>query len=181
MEKEILNSYATDLYALIKHTVTVVRTQKNSEKVTNKQLIDHLHNIDLALSGQLNEFQDLDETLKEGAEKTVKEKVAAAAGKVAGYIDSARNDAASKLLRDDYTALGMIASGYTMLHTASLGTDHEELQNFTRESLTRVAQLITETSKILPHIVAEELDISEVAEEAENNTQEAWKPENFLV
>ena len=107
--------------------------------------------------------------------------MASAAGKVAGYIDTARGDAASKMLRDDYTALSMIASGYTMLHTAALGAGNDELAEFTKESLTRIAQLITDTSIVIPHVVAEELEISDIANEAENNTQQAWDPENFMA
>jgi hypothetical protein len=68
-----------------------------------------------------------------------------------------------------------------MLHTSALGSGNEELANFTQESLTRIAQLITETSKTLPHIVAEEIDAENIADEAEENTQKAWNPENFLV
>ena len=85
------------------------------------------------------------------------------------------------MLRDDYTALSMIASGYTMLHTAALGVGNKDLANVTQESLTRIAQLITETSKVLPHIVADEMEVDNVAEKAEENTQKAWNPDNFLV
>lgn len=175
-----VKDYTTDLYELIRHTQTVVRSQKNSDNVMNPKAVDLLHDIDMAFTHQINGFEKLG-ILNEGTKKTVKDNLAKATGKIAGLIDSARDDAASKMLRDDYTALSMIASGYTMLHTLALGSNNQELANFTQESLTRIAQLITETSKILPHIVAEEMDISNIAEEAEENTQKAWYPENFLV
>lgn len=181
MDNQKLESYTTDLYALVNHTLTVVRNQKSSDKVTHPKAIDLLHDLDLALNNQVREFNELDGSLEESAEKTIKEKLASAAGKVAGYIDTARGDAASKMLRDDYTALSMIASGYTMLHTAALGAGNDELAEFTKESLTRIAQLITDTSIVIPHVVAEELEISDIANEAENNTQQAWDPENFMA
>lgn len=173
-------NYTTDLYELIKHTQTVIRTQKNSDEIMNPKSVDLLHNIDMAFTNQIDDLEDLG-VLNEGTKKTVKDNLAKATGKIAGFIDSARDDAASKMLRDDYTALSMIASGYTMLHTLALAEEKDELANFTQESLTRIAQLITETSKVLPHIVAEEIDATNIADQAEENTQKAWNPENFLV
>ena len=175
-----IDTYTTDLYELIKHTQTVIRSQKNSDKIMNTKAVDLLHDMDLAFTNQINGFEDLD-VLNEGAKKTVKDNIAKAAGKVAGFIDIARDDAASKMLRDDYTALSMIASGYTMLHTAALGKGKTDLANFARESLSRIAQLITETSKVLPHLVAEEMGNSGIADEAEKNTQKAWDPESLPV
>lgn len=180
MSDTSIDTYTTDLYELIKHTQTVIRTQKNSDKIMNTKAVDLLHDMDLAFTNQINGFEEIN-VLNEGTEKTVKENIAKATGKIAGFIDMARDDTASKMLMDDYTALSMIASGYTMLHTTALAKDRDDLADFTQESLTRIAQLITETSKVLPHIVAEEMDISEVADEAEENTQKAWDPESLPV
>lgn len=180
MSNSSIENYTTDLYELIKHTQTVVRSQKNSDSIMNPKAVDLLHDMDIAFTNQINGFEDLG-ILNDGTKKTVKDKLAKATGKIAGLIDSARDDAASKMLRDDYTALSMIASGYTMLHTSALSSGNKELANFTQESLTRIAQLITETSKTLPHIVAEEIDAEDIADQAEENTQKAWNPENFLV
>lgn len=180
MSRTSIEKYTVNLYELIKHTHAVIRTQKNSDKIMNTKSVELLHNIDMAFTSQIESLEDFD-ILDENTLKTVKDKLAKATGKIAGFIDSARNDAASKMLRDDYTALSMIASGYTMLHTYALAEENDELANFTQESLTRVAQLITETSEVLPHIVADEIDASHIADQAEKNTQKAWKPENFLV
>jgi methyl-accepting chemotaxis protein len=180
MSSNSFEIYTTDLYELIRHTQTVIRTQKNSGKMMNTKALDLLHVMDLAFTDQINGFEEMD-TLNDGTKKTVKNNTAKAAGKIAGFIDAARDDAASKMLRDDYTALSMIASGYTMLHTAALGKGNDELADFAQESLARIAQLITETSKVIPHIAAEAMDISEIADEAEKNTQEAWDPESLPV
>lgn len=181
MKEETLKNYSTDLYTLIKHTHKAVKAQQSSAKLSNEKASNLLHDIDLALSGQLARFDEMKGLLNDGAKSTIKETFAAFAGTIAGAIDTQRNDAVSKILRDDYTALSMIATGYTMLHTAALGADKKELADFTKDSLTNIAALITKTSKVIPHIVAEELDIEDVAEEAEENTQECWDPENFLA
>jgi hypothetical protein len=180
METEKLQDYTTDLYALIKHTLSVVKTQKTSKKVNHSKAVDLLHDIDLALTEQVNEFDQMEDLINDGTLATIKEKVAGFSGSIAGLLNTQREDPISKMLRDDYTALGMIASGYTMLHTAALGAGNEKLVNFTKSSLITIAALITETSRILPHAVAADLDIDSVAEEAENNTQECWNPENML-
>lgn len=180
MQEETLKNYSTDLYTLIKHTQKAVKTQQTSSKLTNEKASNLLHNIDLALSSQLEAFDSMDNLLNDGAKSTIKESFAAFTGAIAGALDTQRSDAISKMLRDDYTALSMIATGYTMLHTAALGADNSELADFTQNSLTRIAGLITQTSEVIPHIVAEELEIENIAEQAESNTQECWKPENFL-
>lgn len=180
MSDTTIETYTTDLYELIRHTQTVIRSQKNSQKMMNTKAVDLLHDIDLAFTDQIKGLEEMN-VLNEGMQKTVKDNIAKAAGTVAGFINTARDDAASKMLRDDYTALSMIASGYTMLHTAALGKGKDKLADFAQESLARIAQLITETSKVLPHIVAEEMNISEIADEAEKNTQQAWDPESLPV
>jgi hypothetical protein len=181
MKKEKLQDYTTDLYALIKHTLNVVKTQKTSTKVSNSKAVDLLHDIDVAFTEQINDFDNMKEFINDGTVSTIKEKVASFSGSVAGLLNTQREDPVSKMLRDDYTALGMIASGYTMLHTAALGAGEDELAEFTKSSLTTVAALITETSRVLPHAVASDLDIDEIAEAAETNTQECWNPENMMA
>ncbi|SMO53232.1 hypothetical protein [Gracilimonas mengyeensis] len=180
MQEETLNNYTTDLFTLIKHTHKAVKTQQTSSKLTNNKASNLLHDIDLALSGQLKKLEGMDDLLNDSTKSSIKETFAAFTGAIAGALDTQRKDAVSKMLRDDYTALSMIATGYTMLHTAALGADHQELADFTKESLTQIAALITQTSEVIPHAVADELEIGGVAEQAEKNTQECWKPENFL-
>ncbi|MDR9416141.1 MAG: hypothetical protein RI564_07645 [Gracilimonas sp.] len=180
MQEETLNNYSTDLYTLIKHTHKAVKTQQTSSKLTKKKASNLLHDIDLTLSSQIAAFDGMDDLLNDGAKSTIKESFAAFTGAIAGALDTQRSDAVSKMLRDDYTALSMIATGYTMLHTAALGAKNQELADFTQNSLTKIAGLITQTSEVIPHIVADELEITDVADQAEENTQNSWKPENFL-
>ncbi|MFP8487886.1 hypothetical protein ACKGJO_02215 [Gracilimonas sp. Q87] len=179
MKKETLTNYTTDLFTLIKHTHKAVKTQQTSTKIKNAKASDLLHNIDLVLSEQIEQLKEMDDLLNDGTKNTIKKSLATFTGAIAGAIDTQRSDATSKMLRDDYTALGMIATGYTMLHTAALGINNQELADFTQRSLTQIAALVTQTSKVIPHIVADELDISDVAEQAESNTQECWNPENY--
>ena len=181
METTKLNDYTTDLYVLIKHSLNAVKSQKTSSKVTSSKAVDLLHDLDKALTQQVQAFENMDEHLNEGAKTTIKEKIASITGSLAGALDTQREDPVSKMLRDDYTALSMIASGFTMLHTAALGSGNDELAEFSTSSLKTIAGLITETSRIIPHVVAAELGTEQIAEAAETNTQECWNPENTMA
>lgn len=181
MDTQKLNTYTADLYTLVKHTLKAIKAQKDSKQATNSRAIDLLHGIEISLTEQISQFENLDRFDDDSLANNIKDTLASVSGTIAGKIDSAREDTVSKMLRDDYTSLSMIASGYTMLHTAALGADDQELADFTQSSLKAIAQLITETSKEIPHVVAEELDIEDIAEQAENNTQEAWFPEEIMA
>lgn len=184
MEK--LSTYTNDLLTYNKHFLSAVRAQKTSDSVTNTKAVDLLHNIDVVVTYQINELEQFESLVTDSKTDAIKDKVASVFGSIAGNIDSVRKDPISKILRDDYTALSMLASGYTMLYTAALTYEKERLAEFASESLSRIAQLITETSKALPFVVAEELSedsekTMQIAENALEETQKAWKVENTLV
>lgn len=185
MKTDKLSTYTHDLLTLNKHFRSVIRSQKDAESVSNTKALNLLHNIDVALTNQINDFERFEDLYEDSNLEKAKETIASMFGSVAGAIDKVRNDTVSKMLRDDYTALGMIASGYTMLNTAAITAEHDELANFSRESLQTIAQLITETSQVLPFIVADELtdnaeDALSVGEESLGQTQKAWKPEELF-
>lgn len=185
MSTEKLTTYTSDLLSFNKHFMSVVRTQKTSDTVTNTKAVNLLHNIDIALTNQINELEKFDNLIEDSRFEDFKNKTASVFGSIAGTINSLREDPVSKILRDDYTALSMLASGYTMLYTAALAYDMEELATFSYDSLTTIAQLITETSQTIPYLVAEELmEDSEkatgIAERALEQTQKAWSLDNML-
>ncbi|MCH2448939.1 MAG: hypothetical protein MK198_02215 [Gracilimonas sp.] len=181
MEEQILNNYSTDLHALLKHTSKAIKAQQSSSKLTEEKASNLLHSIDLTISKQLETLSGMEGLINDGTKSKIKETFAAFTGTIAGAIDTQREDPISKMLRDDYTALSMIATGYTMLYTAALGAKNNDLADFTKNSLAEIAGLITKTSEVLPHIVAKELHIEDVAEEAVSNTQECWKPQNMMA
>ena len=181
-----LNTYANDLLTYNNHFQSVVRSQKTSDNVTNTKAVDLLHNIDIALTNQINGLKKFDDLIDDSKTEAIKDKLASAFGSIAGNLDSIRKDPVSKILRDDYTALSMLASGYTMLHTASLVNDKEDLAEYAQNSLSRIAQLITEASQIIPFVVAEELSDDstkalKIAEKSLKETQKAWNVENTMV
>lgn len=184
MEK--LSTYTNDLMTYNKHFLSAVRSQKTSDLVTNTKAVDLLHNIDVAITNQINELEKFEDLITDSKTEELKDRVASAFGSIAGNIDTFRKDPISKILRDDYTALSMLASGYTMLYTAALTYEKEDLAKFSQEALTRTAQLITEASQTIPYVVAEELSddsskAMEIAERALEETQKAWNVETTMV
>ena len=93
--------------------------------------------IDITLSNQIQTFESMQDILNDGTKSTIKESLASFTGAIAAALDTQRKDPVSKMLRDNYTALSMIASGYTMLHIAALGAGNQDLATFTKESLIR--------------------------------------------
>ncbi len=180
-EKKSLKKYTSDLYALERHFMNAVKKQKSSDKVRDEKAIELLHEIDKTASNHVQSLEKHVERLGGNLKSDLKSKIASFAGSVAGLIDGARHDVLSKMLRDDYTALSMIAIGYTMLHTHALADDDLELAGLAENHLTHCTPLITELSKIVPLTVAAELiedpaKADEIGRKALGNTQAAWKP-----
>ena len=126
-EEDNLRTYISDLHALERHFMNAVKQQKTSNKSTDKRAVELLNNLDKMASSHTQKLAaELDQM---GAEvkSTIKSKLASFTGSVAGMIDNVRDDALSKMLRDDYTALSMITVGYTMLHTHALSNDNQKL------------------------------------------------------
>lgn len=181
-EKKSLKKYTADIYALERHFMNAVKKQKSSDKVRDERAIELLHEIDKTVS---NHVQVLEKYVERSGSTTVadlKSRVASLTGSLSGLIEGARNDALSKMIRDDYTALSMIAIGYTMLHTHALADEDQELAGLAENHLTQCTPLITEVSKLAPMTVAHELiddhdRAEEIGRKALGNTQAAWKPE----
>ena len=185
MSNEKLITYTNDLLNFNKHFQSVVRSQKTSDTLNNTKAVDLLHNIDIALTTQINDLENFENLIEDSKFEFFKEKAATLFGTIAGNIDSLRKDPVSKMLRDDYTALSMLSSGYTMLYTAALVNENESLAEFAKHSLERTAQIITDINQTLPFVVAEELsgnseEVQSIAEKALTETQKAWKSENMF-
>lgn len=178
-----LQTYTSDLHALERHFMNAVKKQKTSDRVTDKRAVDLLNNLDKTASAHVQKLSaELDQM---GAEvkSTIKSKIATFAGSVAGMIDSVRDDALSKMLRDDYAALSMITIGYTMLHTHALSNENHELAEMSKNHLDDCTILITQISKVIPMVTAYEINsdtdrAEEIGRQALENTQESWSAEH---
>ncbi len=87
----------------------------------------------------------------------------------------------SKILRDDYSALNLITMGNTLLHTAALALEDEELATLALKHLSGLAPVVVRLGELLPEVVTRELKTefqkidANVAQLALNNSKLAWK------
>lgn len=178
-----IKTYTSDLHALERHLMNAVKKQKTSDKVTDKRAVELLNNLDKMASSHVQKLSAELEQMGAEVKSTIKSKLASFAGSVAGMIDTVRDDALSKMLRDDYAALSMITIGYTMLHTHALSNDNQKLAAISKSHLDDCTIMITEISKVVPVVTAYEINsdtnrAEEIGKRALENTQQSWNPEH---
>ena len=112
----------------------------------------------------------------------VKSAWSALLGGGAAAINQVRKTKVSKSLRDDYTALGLSAISYTMLHATAMGLGDQATASLAKRHLDDITPIIVEISKTMPTIVLAELreDGENVtlsaAQITEQQTGESWSP-----
>lgn len=185
MSTDKLKDYTADLLTLETHLFNAVKKQRTSERASDNDAMVLMNELDQILRNQINALESHLDKLGGGRKSDLKELLGSFSGLAAGLIDTVRKDPVSKMLRDDYTALSMLATGYTMLHTHSLAADDNELSEIALNHLGEITPVITEFSRVLPLVVAREsndLDSDkseEIGRKAMENTQKMWKAEQI--
>jgi hypothetical protein len=179
-----LRKYVGDLLALERHILDAVKQQLGDDRTRlHPEAFALISKLDGVLSAHLRSTEQHLATLGGDAFAPIKEAVGSALGFAAGLIDRVRENPVSKMLRDDYTALGLTAISYTMLHTTGLALKSQPTADLAMRHLKDITPLIVETSELIPTVVAKELvDDGELVdtaagEEAARNTQQAWRNE----
>lgn len=102
-------------------------------------------------------------------------------GNVAGLYDKLREHPLSRMLRDDYTSLSLVATSYTMMHAYGLAVHDHDIANLAIDHLNDVTPLIMELAELIPRVVvievAEQNDFPvdlTVGDAAVANTQATW-------
>jgi hypothetical protein len=184
INEKSLRKYSSDLYSLQNHLLKAVKKQQASDKVKEKEAIEVLHMLNLRISDHIKEFDPILEELGGDIGDEIKSKIANITGTISGVIESARRDPVSKMLRDDYIALSMLAVGYKMLYTAALVAHRDNLAEMCMNHLTSITRMITEISKAIPMVVSKELLddqelASEIGKKSVDMTQKAWSSETI--
>lgn len=85
------------------------------------------------------------------------------------------------MLRDDYSALHLITMSNTLLHTAALAFDAQEVADTALQHLKDLAPLVITISDLLPELIAQELHYQNpsidptVGQKALRNAKQAWR------
>jgi hypothetical protein len=176
-----------DVLALERLIKEAVASQSKDEKVRADVETSALVNaIASSTEMRLNDLNELSVALGSGTH-AVKETVTAVAGVFAGLYDMVRKHPVSRLLRDDYTALALASTAYSMLYTTGIALNHDEVAAVAKRGMAKVAPLVLQVSQLIPAIVVAELaeDHPEVNHEAivdaRRAIERAWSPEGELV
>lgn len=182
---ETLVQYIGDTLSLTKHIHEAVERQKKDEHAKNdSNAYPIITRLDGILESQISAYEAHLKSLGGDATSPVKEAFAAIAGVAAGLYDKVRTDPVSKMLRDDYTALSLLAMAHTMLHTTGLALKHQPTADLAANTLKDITPVIVDISENIPLVVVRELtDAGEVVDtgvgqEAVQNTQKAWSRRN---
>ena len=181
--KATLDMYINDMHALQTHILEAVEQQSQDPRVKNEaQTIELVSKLHTTLAEQVQHLGRIKEKMNTGTVgATIKEGLGQAAGVFAGLYGKVRKDPVSRMLRDDYTALAMATISYTQLHTTGLAYKEQEVADVALKHLEALTPLVIRINEIMPNVVAAELSDegsgidTEVASEATENTQQAWK------
>jgi hypothetical protein len=182
--QETLQQYVSDMLALERHIHEAIRRQRDDENV-RRHVEAHtlISRIEALLDEHIEHLERHVQSLGGEPMAPVKNAVTAVAGVAAGLYDKVRSEAVSKMLRDDYTAMGLAAISYTMLHTTGLAMTDHQTADLALRHLYHWTPLIVEISEIIPLVVVRELADDgamlspQVGQEAVRNTQQAWSRE----
>jgi ferritin-like metal-binding protein YciE len=184
-ERHTVATYLSDMLALEQHISAPIDSQLGS--ADHREYADAIRIIQSIKSVTTSHVTALEAQLKaaggSGAHP-MKSAWAQLLGGGAAAINNVRKTKVSKSLRDDYTALGLAAISYTMLHATAAGLGDGSTAALAKRHLEDIAPIIVEISKTIPAVVLQELaDDGEkvsitAAQLTEDATGEAWSGKN---
>lgn len=181
--EETVRSYLGDLIAAVDHVSQAVSKQAGDDdlrRVANAgSVIDNLH---LVL---VRQHTDLQAHLKAMGGATgggvLKDVLATATGALAGLYGKLRGETASRVLRDDYTAMSFLTACTTMLHTTALALGDTATGQLTLRHMQEYPPLIMALSELVPHAVVADLRrdkvaiaIPDAADQAVRHLSDTW-------
>ena len=177
-----LQMYVNDMAALEKHIIEPIEYQLEDAHVqSDPQVVAVLQKIKTTLHAHVTALENHTVAGNTVGSK-VKDAIAVVAGIAAGLYDKVRIHPVSRMLRDDYTALSLTCTAYSMLHTTGLATKDLVVGNLALRHLRDLTPLVMDLSRLIPHTVVKELaeddpnvDQSVIAHAIENTT-DAWRP-----
>ena len=184
-ERHSLQTYVSDLLALIGHIEVPVERQLNIDDSANyAEAMSIMTEIKGVTTAQRAALQAQLETLGGHPASGLKSAWSALLGAGAAAVNSVRKTKVSKSLRDDYTALSLASISYTMLNATALGLGDQAVATLAERHLSQIAPIIIRISKAIPAVVLQELrDDGEsvrvsAAELSAQTTHAAWQQNN---
>lgn len=185
-QEQTARQYLGDLIAVNEHVSKAMLRQKDDEGLARVRgagtLIAHAQGVldrhRAALEVRVKSMGEGDGATLGGA---IKDAVNAVTGTLAGLYGKARGETASRMLRDDYTAMNFVSVCTTMLHTTALALNDTATADLTRQHLQDYPALIMALNDLVPHAVVADLMADKVAvtehaaaHHAVDHVHEAW-------
>ncbi len=186
--QKTIAGYLADMTALLNHIESSVKRQVDTQDVkrapTAHRVVVALHS---ALQTQIAGVSSRLDTLDAGGAKSAKSAASNLLGAIAGFYDTLRSDTASRMLRDDYTALSLASICYGMLHTTALALNDDETAQLAIDNQATLNRFIIELSRVVPEAVVADLSPdhpetdASAAARATENIRRAWTVETAEV
>lgn len=184
-ERHAITAYLSDMLALERHIARPIEAQRKSgDHQAYADAMRIIEKIETCTTAHVAALETRLDAVGGNASSPVKSAWAGLLGVGAAAIDQVRKTKVSKSLRDDYTALGLSAISYTMLHATATGLGDTATAALAKSHLDDYAAIIVEISKAMPAVVLEELraDGEDVrisaAQTSEAETSKSWSAPN---
>lgn len=153
---DTIKTYVGDMYSLESHIEQVIDAQLEKVKDHPKAYasVRRFHGITRTQRDAVKAHLD---ELGGGTSGSLKSAVTAVFGMAAGVIDKVRPEAASKILRDNYTAFNLAAMGYHMLYGTALMLGHQKTATLAERHHKAYTDMVQDINQIILSVVAEEL------------------------
>jgi ferritin-like metal-binding protein YciE len=183
-ERHTVATYLSDMLALEKHIKAPIDSQVASADHQKSGASVIIEKIQTTTNAHITALEAALAAAGGSPAAGIKSAWATLVGNSAGALNQVRSTKVSKSLRDDYTALGLAAISYTMLHATASGLGDTKTATLAKKHLDDITPIIVEISTVIPGIVLEELaaDGETVSITAAQLTQEmskgAWSGQN---
>ena len=181
--KDTLRQYVSDMLAVDRNIHEMVKRHRDDKQVqADSDAHQLLSRIESTFDTVIEELEQHLEHLGGAPSSPVKEAVAGTVGALSSMYDKMRTETVSKMLRDDYTMLGLAAISYTMLNTTGYALSDTMTAQVAARHLRQLTPLITGISRIMPLVVARELAEDHQVDGSSapasiRETQQAWSVE----
>lgn len=175
-----LRMYVNDMVALERQILAALEKQKEDERVReNPAIADLIGRVHTTTRVHLLTMENHAAAFG-GEAGPIKEAISNMAGTIAAIYDLMRKHPVSRMLRNDFTALTLTATAYSMLYTMGMALRELPIARVALRHLHEITPLVMELSHLIPASVVHELaqdgldvDLS-VIPLAREKTQAAW-------
>ena len=159
--QDLVRSYTCDQFAAVRHVGLAIDNHIASSSI--EALNDAkacLHKIRETLRGQEAGLKAMIDSVYGGAgiEGEFKSAVTTVSGFIAGIYGQLRSETASRMLRDDVTALHFLCTTYSMLLSTALSLEENDCAMLAAKYLHQLTPQVVELGYLVPVAVMDELN-----------------------